>query len=374
MRKDVTFVIIAIGILAAATLSYLRPESATLKRKPFPKPTTARVFRIPAVPSAAVPSPTAPSAVAGTVAERSAPYPEELCAFFRALGRGPANEAETRRLLDFLSENWPHDGSFELLSALREGDWNEVAELGRTGVSPAAEELGLLARLNLFEPGGDSATGVASWVAPPGPRDFDQIEEMKRNDPGNSFWPLIEATLLEGTGREEERLLRIAEAASLPVYRNPVSSFYAQTQRTALADRDDRKYLAYTTLYSEAPTLSFKVLQSLFRSTGKSSEEDELLKWIGKTMELSQDAGDSAVYGPRVDGIQGNFFDSWMGRVLTRKATGDKSPSRPAYDEMRKRFSVGEEFGIGPAISGGCDGEKLHSLYETRRNRVFRDD
>ena len=348
-------------------------EEIRLKRRPPPGPgllSESLPLSVPATKPTVAAGAHAASAASLEDDEMPPAYPpDSLCGFPQSYAAGPESTFER-----YLEDRWPRDGSLEIFSALRAGDWREVVDLERAYPGRASSELALLARMNLFSRGSEDAAGVGNGRLSVDPRDFDAVEQMKFRDPENSFWSLLEAHLMQREGDPSARTELLAEAASKPGYRNPVSSFYAEMERTALRSGDDRTYLAYQMLYSSAPILSPEFMKSLYREVGKSAESDEILGWIGKTMEAAQLGGlTSTDRRPRADGADGHFLDAWLGKALQRKVNRDVSDPRSEMKKFQRMFGIDIEIAFGDEyLAGRCTDEMAHAYVEKLRARLRR--
>jgi hypothetical protein len=348
-----------------------RGEEIHLKLRPPPGPRLLNASS----PTSVKSTRPSPSLVAVTPSPTPAVRPDfsTACSFVKYL-RAPGNPAEAdRSIFEYLAESWPRDDSLELFRALENYDGDAVEELARTSNLPEAESIGLLNRLQMIDYGyaNERRKDKATWMPPAEAKDFDDVAAMRARDPDNAFWALTEADLLHRQGRETERAAVLSEAASLPTYQNPISSFYSELFRTALEQGDDSKVLALQLYYGRAPILYDHFTKDLMNDAGKSAEMDESLKWIGKTMELSQ-LPDSPFASPSsaTDVLEGNFMDAWLGKVLSRKATGDRSPQKTAYENLRTQFAS-TELAVGAGFpDGGCDEEAIHADFEKMRERL----
>jgi hypothetical protein len=301
------------------------------------------------------------------------PYsPDSLCGFMNSLWHGSQKEFDLK-LSEYLEDVFPRDGSLDFFLAVRRRDWREIEDQSRTSRSEPIRQVGLLSRLNLFGAGegsaghDDGSTGRGSLD----PRDLDELAEMRARDPGNSFWPIAEAYLKQRENIPVDRDLLIAEAASLPSYSNPITRFYGEIKRTALESGDDRAYMATENFLERSPMLSENFQESLLNDTGRSAEADEMLGWIGKTMEGAQFFGDEpSEDGTRVNGLNGNFMDARMGQLLRKKVEG--KPRVPGDGlEMANHFSaMGESNAMIAPLKKGCEDERLHSYFEKLRSHL----
>ncbi len=341
-------------------------ESLRLKRTPSPRPgllSLAPSVR-PSAASGATPIGNPPRTADD---EKPVSYaPDSLCGFYGGLWRGSERDYD-RALGEQLTANGPRDDSTELFLAMESGDWDAVADFGRSERVPGADEIAFLARTGLIDRLSAPGSGKEAAISLD-PRDLDAIDEFRRRDPRNSFWPLAEAYLKQKENVPNDRETLIAEAASLPDYRNPVTAFYGGVRRRILSEGDDRAFLAYANLETRMPMLDGSFYRSLGKDVGRNPENDEMIGWIGKTM-VGAPFFETENPGPEA------FMDAFSGGVLMNAADKGKSLTtderRAVYDQFSKRFEVnGDEGLIESTLKSGCVDENLADRIQALRRRA----